>query len=70
MEPKRASLTVCYSLEIDCPYCNAQLDLCDEDDERGRLSSPIFNNRWEDLVGENVKCPDCEKIFIISKVGF
>ncbi len=47
---KSADLTVCYSLDIDCPYCGAELDLSDQDDENGCFSSPIFNNRWEDLV--------------------
>jgi len=67
---KSADLLVCYSLDIDCPYCGAELDLSDQDDGDGFFSSPIFNNRWEDLVGETVNCPDCEKEFIIENVGF
>ncbi|HHL33862.1 MAG TPA: hypothetical protein ENJ30_05800 [Desulfobulbaceae bacterium] len=67
---KSTDLIVRYSLDIDCPYCGAELDLSDQDDENGRFSSPIFNNRWEDLVGDSVKCPDCAKEFIISNVGF
>ncbi|HIP39451.1 MAG TPA: hypothetical protein EYG88_08750 [Desulfocapsa sulfexigens] len=66
---KGANLIVAYSLEIDCPYCNAELDLSDHDKNRC-FSGPIFNNRSDDLVGETVNCPDCEKEFIIENVGF
>ncbi|HID70090.1 MAG TPA: hypothetical protein EYP35_06440 [Desulfobacterales bacterium] len=57
------------NMEIDCPYCNAELDLSDHDKNRC-FSGPIFNNRSDDLVGETVNCPDCEKEFIIENVGF
>ena len=64
-----ADLIIGYSLEIDCPYCNAELDLSDQDENRC-FSGPIFNNRSDDLVGEIVNCPDCRKEFIIENVGF
>lgn len=66
-EMKSSDLTITYSLDIECPYCGADIDLCDQDDE-GFLSRPVFNNRWEDLEGKAVTCPDCDKTFKISSV--
>lgn len=65
---KNAGLTVCYSLDIDCPYCGAEIDLSDQDDD-AFYTGPIFSNKWDELVGEEVYCPDCEREFIISSVG-
>ena len=63
-----AALTVVWSLDVDCPYCGAEIDLADQDDD-GCFSKPIFNNRWDDVVGMEATCPDCGKDFTISEVG-
>ena len=62
-----ADVLVRYSLDVDCPYCGAEMDLCDQDDD-GCFSIPIFNNDWDVLEGMEATCPDCNREFNLSKV--
>lgn len=64
---KSAEMTVSWSFDIECPYCKADLDLSDQNDD-GCFTNPIFNNRWDDVVGMKATCPDCGNDFTISKV--
>jgi len=68
---KSAELTVSFSLEIGCPYCDIDLDLSIYPyDEDGEYSIPIFNNRWNDLTGKDVECSHCGNSFKISSVEY
>jgi len=59
-----------WHLFIDCK-CGETLDLTDsEHDEEGRISIPIFNNKWDDLKGEEVICPKCSNPIIIERVEY
>lgn len=58
-----------WHLFIDCPKCGEQIDLSDIDEE-GWVSEPIFNNRWDDLNGEEVECPECDHTFTIDDVEY
>jgi len=64
---KSAEMIVTWSLDVECPYCHADMDLSDQDND-GCFSTPIFNNQWDDVVGMEAHCPDCSKDFTISKV--
>lgn len=64
---KSAEAIVEWSLNATCPYCDADVDLADQDEE-GCFSGPIFNNRWDDIVGMEAHCPDCSENFTISSV--
>lgn len=58
-----------WSLDVECPKCRADIDLTDIDDE-GYVSMAIFNNKWDDLEGLEVECPECEHEFMISGVEY
>lgn len=62
-----ATLTVNYSLDIKCPSCAHEFDLSDDEDD-GVYTTPIFNNKWDELEGEGVECPKCDCMFTIYSV--
>ena len=64
---KSAGIIVSWSFDVTCPYCEADIDLADQDDD-ACFSKPIFSNRWNDIVGMEAHCPDCSKDFTIDKV--
>ena len=64
---KSTGMIVAWSFDVECPYCEADIDLSDQDDD-GIFSGAIFNNNWDDLIGVECHCPDCSKDFTISKV--
>jgi DNA-directed RNA polymerase subunit RPC12/RpoP len=57
------------NLYVDCPACDATLDLFDADDDQ-LASTAIFSNKWEDLKGEEYTCPDCYHEFKIDDVEY
>lgn len=64
---KSAEMTVAWSFDVECPYCGEDVDLADQNDD-GCFTNPIFNNKWDDVVGMEGTCPSCRKDFTISKV--
>lgn len=56
-----------WNLWVDCPHCGETMNLADVDED-GIYSSPIFNNQWDDLQGEEIKCIECGKVFTIECV--
>ncbi len=58
-----------WSLDIECPKCNAEIDLAAGDDDN-TYSNAIFNNKWDDLVDEEITCPECGHIFLIGSVEY
>ena len=66
-----AKATLDWHLWIHCPECDETIDLADVDDGgEGTYSDPIFNNRWDDLKGETVDCPECKCEFEIAGVEY
>jgi len=66
-ESREINATLRASLEIECPGCGHEFDLFDHDDD-GLYLRPIFNNKWDDLQGEDIECPKCGCSFILGKV--
>ena len=64
---KKSTAQLSWSLWIECPHCSHDFDLADYDEE-GQWSTPIFNNEWDKLSGEEVECPECTKVFQIEEV--
>ena len=64
---KKSVVMFDYSMMIECPHCEEYFDLVDEEED-GEYSTPIFNNRWDNLRGELVFCPECGKEFAIECV--
>ena len=54
-----------YSLNVDCPKCKSSIDLLEQEGD-GEFSTPIFNNRWDELKGEHVICPECDDEFTLD----
>jgi len=67
VDMKSAEMVVSWSLDVECPYCGADVDLSTQDDD-SCFSKPIFNNDWDAIVGMEGNCPDCSEDFTISKV--
>jgi hypothetical protein len=66
---KKSQLNISYNLTTECPYCGVDINLKYNDPSAdGFYSTPIFNNRWDDLIGEFITCQHCDKIFKISNV--
>lgn len=64
----KATAILSWHLFIDCK-CGETIDLADsEEDYDGRISTPIFNNKWDDLKGEEVTCPHCKNSIIIENI--
>jgi len=60
-----------WSLTIECPKCNEDLDLSSGDyNSDGCISTPIFNNKWDDLKGLEIQCACCEHDFYIKEVVY
>lgn len=59
-----------YTVDIECPHCEMVFDLVEHNDDDGVISTPIFNNEWDDLKGLEVVCDHCSKEFILEKVEY
>jgi hypothetical protein len=59
-------LYVAWQFTTECPKCECTVDLADEDD--GTLAVPIFNNKWDEVKGMDVECPECGYEFKIDDV--
>ena len=58
-----------YSVLVECPLCKQEVDLIDNDnDDDGRISHPIFNNKWDELKGIDVVCGNCEHEFKLDSL--
>lgn len=70
-ELESAEVQLHYSLIVECPYCKEEYDLCDQDDD-GQYSTPIFNNKWDDIKGFEITCPrpDCDMVATIKSVEY
>lgn len=64
-----ADVRIMFEMNVTCPVCDHEFDLVDADDY-GFYAKPIFENRWEDLDGEEVTCPECDIDFKISQIEY
>lgn len=65
--PKPAILS--WHLFIDCPECKEHVDLADLHSDYG-LAQKVFNNKWGDLKGCDVQCPECGHEFKLDGVEY
>lgn len=57
-----------FNVWVDCPDCNASLNITDEDD--GNFTEKLFGGRWDELQDYDVYCDNCEYEFQIEKVEY
>lgn len=60
---------LCWSLYVNCPHCEHQIDLSDIDYDSA-VATALFNNRWDELKGHEVACPSCKREFEIAGVEY
>jgi phage FluMu protein Com len=69
MSIKAATAILNASLDVECPYCDKDINFFDHDED-GIYTRPIFNNKWDDLKGMDVTCPHCDSEFVLDDVEF
>ena len=58
-----------FTLIINCPECDEAMDLADEDAEYDfQFSQAIFGGKWNDIIGLEVTCDECDHEFGITEV--
>ena len=67
--PPSVNAQLSWSLDIECPHCEGDIDLADCDDDT-EFARAIFNNKWADLKGAEVTCPHCQEEFLIDEVEY
>jgi ssDNA-binding Zn-finger/Zn-ribbon topoisomerase 1 len=69
---KKATATLYWSLDVECPNCKHDIDLAkDEDfDTEGFFSYCIFNNKWNEIENSEIECPNCKKTFLLKGVEY
>jgi len=66
---KRSMATLRWSLDMECPKCKTDIDLSINDDDCV-YSMAIFNNKWDDLVGEEIVCEKCGHVFLLDGIFY
>ena len=54
---------------MECPKCKTDIDLSINDDDCV-YSMAIFNNKWDDLVGEEIVCEKCGHVFLLDGIFY
>lgn len=57
--------TLNWSLVVDCPKCEYENDLSDNDDEY-LVATKIFNKKWDELKGHECTCSKCGHEFFLD----
>lgn len=66
---KEASAQISWSLDIECPECEIEFDLSEFDSDN-LFGNAIFENRWEDVKGQEVCCPECNSEFKVKEIEY
>ncbi len=64
-----ATAVLSWYLFVECPHCGEQINLVDHDEDYA-LSKLIFTNKWDEVEGEEIECPECAKSFQIDAVEY
>ena len=61
-----------WSLDVDCPHCEREVDLVRLEADAGdnSIAGRIFNNRWDHLKDWLIECPHCKHDFQIDHVEY
>jgi endogenous inhibitor of DNA gyrase (YacG/DUF329 family) len=67
---KKTNIDLSFKLWPRCPHCGEKMDWDNYDYECDLpVTDNVFNNKWKDM-NIQVKCPFCEKDFIIEDVEY
>lgn len=55
------------SLTVSCPECGKAFDLFNLDDPEG-IVTMIFQNRWDEIPGFEIDCPECPATIQLDEV--
>jgi len=65
-EDTSQKIEVSISLWVDCPHCEKDIDLMNEDYKYDNyFCELIFNNEWDE-IDHGVDCPACGKSFQVE----
>ena len=61
-----------WSLDVECPHCEKEVDLVlyDSDSGDNSIAGLIFTNQWDELKGWMIECPYCHNDFHLSRVEY
>jgi len=65
----KSMATLGWSLDMECPKCKVDIDLSIDDDDCV-YSRAIFNNKWDDLIGEEIVCKKCGHVFELGGITY
>lgn len=60
-----------WSLYVDCPHCEESVDLVETDcDNDYSIANKVFSNKWDEVKGQTVTCPNCREQFELSGMEY
>lgn len=71
----KTSASISITIYVDCPHCDNYFDLLDysldHDVEKSDIMIAAFQDDWGCRDAEiDVKCPECEKSFIVDEITY
>lgn len=69
---KQATAFLEYSINVDCPHCEKEVDLLDVESNAGdnSISAIVFTNEWDQLKGWPIECPHCHMDFELAGLEY
>lgn len=69
----KTSASISIQVYVDCPHCDNFFDLLDDSQdiyvEKSDIMVAAFQDEWGcDNAEIDVKCPECEKMFIVESI--
>ena len=60
-----------WSLRVECPNCNESLDAAGIDAGNDyTITKMVFSNRWDDITGCSITCPECGHEFELGGMEY
>jgi glutaredoxin len=69
---KQATAFLEYSINVDCPHCENDVDLLDVESNAGdnSISARVFTSEWDQLKGWPIECPHCHTDFELARLEY
>lgn len=69
---KKAIAFLEYSINVDCPHCEEDIDLVDMESNSGDhdISNLVFRGAWDSLINWDIDCPHCKQAFQLEKLEY
>lgn len=69
---KQAMAYIEFELNVDCPYCDKEVDLVEVQSDGGdnSINARVFMNKWDELKGWPIECPHCHMDFELAGLEY